>query len=79
MIPEKGQRTGVVRVVIHNSDQLISHLYLRGKSEESERERIKKKSIKRHAPKENERRSLMSPYPLTRRRNERDDRGKRAI
>lgn len=79
MIPEKGQRTGVVRVVIHNSDRLISHLCLSRKAKRVREKELKKKSIKRHAPTENERRSLMSPYPLTRRRNKRDDRGKRVI
>ena len=42
MIPEKGQRSAIVKVVIHNSDQLIPHLCLRGKSEESERKNKKK-------------------------------------
>lgn len=64
MIPEKGQRTGVVRVVIHNSDQLISHLCLRGKSEESERERIKKNQSK-DARQQRTRGGLLCPHILS--------------
>lgn len=46
MIPEKGQRTTVVRVVIHNSDQLIPHLCLRGKAKRVREKELKKEKKK---------------------------------
>lgn len=46
MIPEKGQRTAIVRVVIHNSDQLITHLCMRGKAKRVREKEFKKKKKK---------------------------------
>lgn len=79
MIPEKGQRTGVVRVVIHNSDQLISHLCLRGKTKRVREKELKKINQKTRANREREEVSYVPISSLTRRRNKRDDRGKRVI
>lgn len=66
MIPEKGQRTGVVRVVIHNSDQLISHLCLRGKAKRVREKELKKKNQSKDTRQQRTRGGLLCPHILSR-------------